>query len=180
LYILRWGSHILERSTPAALIVGGAAVALTLPPVRRGLRATAVLATRGILMVADKISDVGASLQETAEDLIAEAREPVPGPVDSIRDRWASIRNRAKRNHHKLAVTAAGGYHAAKERIGALRENLETLAEEARQNDDEPNPSSPANTVGTENGDGSQFRDSLEADTGDIGKPPKRARAKKD
>lgn len=178
MYILRWGSHILERSTPAGLIVGGAALALTLPPVRRGLRATAVLATRGVLMIADKVNYLGASLQETAEDLIAEAREPISCPVETIRDKWDNFRDRAKQRHRNLAVAAAGGYLAAKERVGTLRENMDTIVEEARQNGDDFKLKEPVNAIENENEEESPMRGGLEADTVDIGKPPRRAKTK--
>lgn len=175
MYILRWGSRILERSSPAGLIVGGAALALTLPPVRRGLRATAVLATRGVLMVADKINYLGATLQETAEDLVAEAREPMPDPADSIRDRWDSIRDRAKQRHRKVAVAAAGSYLAAKERAGAMRDDFETIVEEARQKGDDLHLQ-----VSDEIADAAepQIRDGLEGEPVDIGKSPRWTRTK--
>lgn len=176
--MLRWGSRVLQQSSPAALIVGGAALAMTLPPVRRGLRATAVLATRGVLMVADKINYLGASLQESAEDLLAEAREPMLGAGEAMQDKWDEFRSQAKQRHRKLAVAAAGGYLAAKERVDTLRDNWDSIVEEARQSNDES--IAPDNPAGPENAEESVIQDGLEADVVDIGKPARRTRSKKE
>lgn len=176
--ILRWGSRMLERSSPAALLIGGAALALTVPTVRRGLRATAVLATRGVLTVADRVRDLGTTVQDTAESLVAEAREPMPARA-TIRDRWDTFRERAKRRHHHLAVAAAGGYLAAKERVDSLRDTMEDIVEEARQEDNAANLQDSADRGEAEH-DAEPVRDGLEAAPADGGKPPKKSRSRKE
>ena len=53
--ILSMGAKILSRSSPVLLVGGGAAIVFALPAVRLGLRATLVAATRGALIITDKV-----------------------------------------------------------------------------------------------------------------------------
>lgn len=65
--IIRWGSRLLENSTPFGLFVGVAAAAVALPVVRKGLRCGAVLATRGIYSIIDEAKKARTSLREGGE-----------------------------------------------------------------------------------------------------------------
>lgn len=73
--LMQMGSRLLQRMSPVGLILAGSALVLTMPPVRRGIRAGAVLATRGVLMAVDAIRHTGSVIREEVADITAEARE---------------------------------------------------------------------------------------------------------
>lgn len=74
--ILRFGSNLLARSSPMAIILGGTALALTVPPIRQGLRTLAVAATRGVLSITDEAKRVTSVSRESMEDIMSEAQDP--------------------------------------------------------------------------------------------------------
>lgn len=70
---MRMGARVLERISPLGLIIGGASLALSIPPLRKGLRKVAVMAVGGVMMVADQVQSLMARGREEAKDIIAEA-----------------------------------------------------------------------------------------------------------
>jgi len=52
--ILRWSAQMLENASPAGIIIGGTALALSLPIVRKGLRCAAVATARAVISVIDE------------------------------------------------------------------------------------------------------------------------------
>jgi hypothetical protein len=73
--ILRFGSHLLRRSSPFGIILGGAVLALAIPPVRQGFRTVAVAATRGILSITDEAKKITSTSRENMRDIISEAKD---------------------------------------------------------------------------------------------------------
>lgn len=124
--VLRWGANMIEGTTPAGLIVAGAVLAMASPPVRRGLRSAAVVATRGLLMAAGTLQGAMASMRGNMEEIAVEAKAPVEAAADEpIRERGRmvrSVRNRGRR----MAVSAAAG-------AVAVRDELRSIVDEARQ-----------------------------------------------
>lgn len=72
---MQMGSRLLQRMSPVGLLFAGTALALSLPPVRRGIRSAAVMTTRGILMAASAVQHTGSAIREEIKDIMAEARE---------------------------------------------------------------------------------------------------------
>lgn len=124
--VLRWGSNMIENTTPAGFIIAGAVLAMASPPVRKGLRSAAVMATRGVLMAAGTVQSAMTSMRENVEDFIAEAKEPLDtAPTDAGQVRGGMIRS-ARRRGRRLAVGAAAGAFA-------VRNELRSIVEDARQ-----------------------------------------------
>jgi phosphopantothenate synthetase len=65
---------MLERTSPAGLLVGGAVLALSIPPVRRALRSAAVSITAGMLTLTERVQNMMATGREELEDLVVEAK----------------------------------------------------------------------------------------------------------
>lgn len=72
--IMRWGSQLLRSGSPLTLFIGGAAVAMMIPGVRRGLRSIAVSAAAGALSFADGIRHAGATAHQEMHSIVSEAR----------------------------------------------------------------------------------------------------------
>jgi hypothetical protein len=122
--VLRWGANMLENTTPVGLILAGAVLAMASPPVRRGVRSAAVMATRGVLMAAGAVQTTVAAVREDLEDVVAEAQTPADPASDAAESDCTMVK--AARNHgRRLAVTAAAG-------ALAVRDGLQGIVEEAR------------------------------------------------
>lgn len=63
-----WGARMLGKSSPALLLIGGAALALCSQPVRRGLHRLAVQTTKGILIVNDEVKKLAVKMKEQNVD----------------------------------------------------------------------------------------------------------------
>jgi hypothetical protein len=103
--ILRVGSRIISRSNPVLLVATGAAIALSLPPVRKGLWSAAIFATRSLIKAKEELQSLGSRLQEEAEKLVAEARYN----CDSSRsdcEMIDSMSDSARENGRELVETA--------------------------------------------------------------------------
>lgn len=74
MFIMRSISRIIERTSPTGLIIGGAVLALSLPPVRNLLRSTAVTAIAGALTLSERFQDMLASGRGEMEDIVLEAK----------------------------------------------------------------------------------------------------------
>lgn len=124
--ILRWGANMIENTTPTGLIIAGAVLAVASPPVRRGLRSAAVMATRGVLMAAGTVQGAMASMRGNMREVMDEARQPMESDFDEpVRERSGMLRSARKRGR-RLAVGAAAG-------AVAVRDELRSIVEEARQ-----------------------------------------------
>jgi hypothetical protein len=138
--VFRMGSRMLQRTSPWGLIAAGVALAVTLPPVRKGLRCAAIVTTRGILTVADQAREFAANLQEQAEDIVAEARY---GDECDMQERWDDVLDTARDYHRDLAVSAATAGLAVSEHVGehtnavkkharAVKVHVQGIVEEAK------------------------------------------------
>lgn len=72
--ILRWGSQMLRGVSPLTLLIGGAAVAMMIPGIRRGMRSIAVSAATGALTVIDGIRHAGDTVHQEMQGIVSEAR----------------------------------------------------------------------------------------------------------
>lgn len=157
--ILRWGSGLLERTTPAGLMIAGATLALTLPSVRRGLRSAAVLAARGVLSITDEAMSMKDRMAEDTEDLAGES-----GQKASLKDNWENFKSDVRTQGRRAAVTAAMGALTVSDRAKSFYRDasghIQGIVEEARSGKSQPD--------GMENP--APVRDGLEAEEIDIGR----------
>lgn len=103
---LHWGARMITKSSPALLLLGGAALACCSQPVRRGLHRMAVQATKGILIVNDEVKNLASKSSAT--------------------------RTCPKCHGRRMAVAAVGGVLTVKEKAGAVCNEFSTIIEEAR------------------------------------------------
>jgi len=130
--VLHWGSHILARTTPAGLILTGAAVALASPMVRRGLRSTVLLATKGVLAITDQTKGVIARVKEDAEDFVAEARATEQNTTSELAEKWDQVRHRARRHRRRLIAATATGVVAMSDKAKKLKHEFRDAIDEAK------------------------------------------------
>lgn len=108
--VMRWGASMLQRTSPAGLILLGAGLALAMPPVRRGLRSTAVAAIRGAMTVSESIQETFSGLREGMDDIMTEARGG-----DGADDQPCTFLEAARTHGRRAAVAVAGGAMAARD-----------------------------------------------------------------
>lgn len=141
--ILRFGSHLLSRASPVGIILGGTALALTVPPLRRGLRTVAVVATRGVLSIADEAKRVTAVSRENMESIINEAKDP-DTCCPSCADFTESVTD-LKTGPHRLAVAATMGALTVSDKAKSLykdaSQKMKNIVDEAKNNNLSPDPS---------------------------------------
>ena len=126
--ILRYGTQVIEQATPAGMLLTGAAVALAVPQVRHGFRSAAVLVACGILRAADQVKSTFAHAKEEMSDFVAEAQDK-PSCHD---ENWQSLKDKARKHRHRLAVATAAGVLTVSDKATALREEFESIMEEAK------------------------------------------------
>ncbi|MDF2569347.1 MAG: hypothetical protein K0R55_951, partial [Sporomusa sp.] len=110
--ILRMGSWIISRSSPAVLIASGAALALAVPAVRRGFRAALVTATKGALVISDEVKNLTEKVRVGASDIVEEARQTSCCPCPAIK----SLRSSAKVKGRRMAVATTAGVLSIQEK----------------------------------------------------------------
>jgi len=136
--ILRFGSHLLSRTSPVGIILGGTALALTVPPLRRGLRTVAVLATRGVLSISDEAKRVTKISRENMEDMINEAKDS-DTCCPSCSDFTESVAD-LRTGPHRLAVAATMGALTVSDKAKSLykdaSQKMKNIVEEAKNNND--------------------------------------------
>ena len=126
---IRWGSRVLTRSSPTMLIATGAALALALPPVRKGLRSAAILTTRGFLNITDQIQHIGTTMKEELEDFVAEARESTTQPTDTLSEQFKRLKHGTRSQFRRIAVTVTGGALAASDQAKSLQNKFEEVVD---------------------------------------------------
>jgi len=138
--ILRFGSRLLSNASPVGIILGGTALAMAVPPLRQGLRSVAVVATRGVLSIADEAKRVTAVSRESMEDMINEAKDPdtcFPSCTD-FKESVADLKTQPRR----LAVAATMGALTVSDKAKSLykdaSEQIKNIVDEAKN----PNVSS--------------------------------------
>jgi hypothetical protein len=129
--IFRIGARIISRSSPALLLAGGAVLALTLVPVRHGLRTVAVKATKGALIVGDGVKNLTAKLRAEATDIVAEARQT--SQCSCSDDSLKSLRSCAKVKGRRMAVATTVGVLNMKEKAKSIRDGFTEIVEEAKE-----------------------------------------------
>jgi vacuolar-type H+-ATPase subunit H len=165
--ILHMGSRVISRSSPMLLAVTGTAMAFAFPPVRRGLRSAAVLATKGALIVSDGVKEAAARMRENAESIVQEAREMEDHdcPCTAVKSMGASVKNKSRR----MAVSTTAGLLSMKDRAKSAREELKSIVNEAKERraasfEETAQPAE----MSAEHGEAS-FSDGLETQLPDIG-----------
>lgn len=130
---LRMGSRILGRTSPWGFIAAGAAIALALPPVRKGLRCAAVATTRGVLGIMDQAIEFTSNIREQAEDIMAEARS---GETCNMAKDWEEAFETTKTYPRDLAIGAATAGLAVSEHVGEhakiVKEHVQGIVDEAK------------------------------------------------
>lgn len=118
--LIQMGSRLLQRMSPVGLVLAGSALVLAMPPVRRGIRAGAVLATRGVLMAVDTVRHTGSVIREELEDIAAEARE-TDCPMCSTT---------LEKPHRHLARATSQGLLTVSDKAKALSDKVKRYAED--------------------------------------------------
>ncbi len=126
--------RLLSRTSPSAFLVTGAVLALSFPPVRRGLRSVAVLATRGILSVTDQMKNHHEKLKARMDDIVTEARQPGECPVEAATEKIDTLRRTVKGHGRRLAVATAAGVLSVADKAKPLRDDLRSIVDEAKNN----------------------------------------------
>jgi hypothetical protein len=122
--VLRWGVNIMENTSPIGLVLAGTVLAMASPPVRKGVRSAAVMATRGLLTAAGAVQTTIAAFRENMKDVVAEAQTPADFSSGTAPDS-CTLAKAAKSHGRRLAVTAAAG-------ALAVRDGLHGIVEEAK------------------------------------------------
>lgn len=176
--ILHMGSRMISRSSPILLAATGAVMVLAFPPVRRGLRSAAVLATKGVLMVSDGVKEAAGKVKKNATSILQEAREMQADdcPCTTVKTMGASVKNKSR----KMAVSTTAGLLSMKDRAKSAREGLESIiieAKERRAASLEETNVEPAELSAVQ--EAAPLSDGLEAQLPDIGSnaPPKKRSA---
>lgn len=130
--IMRLGSRIVESGSPVAILATGAAIAVAFPPVRRSLRAAAVLTTRGTLALVDNVKQLGDKIKESTADIVSEAREFDNTPQETISETVDCLKDTAKRHGRRVAVATAAGALALSDKAKSLRKDFNEVVEEAK------------------------------------------------
>lgn len=175
--ILRFGARLISRSSPVLLLAGGAVLALTLTPVRQGLRAVAVQATKGALVVGEGVKNVTARLQAEAAGIVAEARESEPRACGRS---LHSLTTCAKAKGRRMAVATTAGVLAVKEQAEALQGEFKGIVEEAKERRETKPPAAAGGEItdpGLTSTEGlERLPDGLEAPVAEIGPDAPRKR----
>lgn len=130
--ILSFGSRLIQRTSPVGLIAGTVALALAIPPVRRGLRSVAVLAAGGILSASDEAKKLAAQSRESLQDIMSEAKGENCCPSCDFSTEADEVRSAPR----KLAVAATMGVLAARDKaktaIDHASNQFQSIVDEAK------------------------------------------------
>jgi hypothetical protein len=126
--------RLLSKTSPTALLITGAALTLSFPPIRHGLRSAAVLAARGILSITDEMKNHSGKLKEGMNNIVAEARQPIACPVEGAADKIDTLRRKVRTHGRRLAVATAAGVLSVADKAKPLRDDLRSIVGEAKRN----------------------------------------------
>lgn len=126
--ILHYKPRLIRRTTPVGVIFTVAAVALAMPHVRRGLRCAAVLLAGSILQATDQVQATLAHTKAEMSDFMAEAQTK----QCHHDEHWQSLKDTAREHRHRLAVATAAGVLTVSDKATALREEFDSIMEEAK------------------------------------------------
>lgn len=156
--ILRFGSHILRRSSPVGIVLGGVVLALAIPPVRQGFRTIAVAATRGILSITDEAKKITSTSRENMRDIISEAKDTESGCPSC-----SSFTEDLKTKPRRLAVATTMGVLNVSDKAKSIYKDaskqFKSIVDEAKitktftdhpENETEESANSPLNSDDTE------------------------------
>lgn len=123
--VIRWGANAIEGVSPTSVLLAGTALALTFPPVRSSLRFAAVMATRGVLTVADTLQNTVTTLRDGMDTIVAEAKIPTKKSPSNIIGDECTIAKAVKKQGRRLATSAVSG-------VLNVSGELQNIVEEAR------------------------------------------------
>ncbi len=129
---IRFGTRLLSRSSPVLLFVTGAAAALSFPPVRHGIRSAAVMTTKGVLVVADKVKAIGEKMREKVENVATRSGIEEHSHIDEVKEDLDSLGNNLKSRRRRVAVAATAGVLAISDKAKSLRKDFRDIVDEAR------------------------------------------------
>lgn len=139
--ILQWGSRVLTRTSPLGLAVGGAAIALSIPAVRKGLRRTTVIALSGIITATDEAKRLSIQSRQKLHALVDEAKNAEGGKT-SCGELTEKLRSQPRR----LAVSATAGVLAVSDKAKGIANNatheLKSIVADAKSLRDQSSSSS--------------------------------------
>ena len=131
--IMRFGSRVIESSSPFALLATGAALAAAFPPVRRTLRSAAVLTTRGALSITDSVKQLGNQIKINTSGIIAEAREARPlAQGGAVSETLGCFKDSIKNQSRQLAVATTASALTLSDKAKSLKNDFKEVIAEAR------------------------------------------------
>lgn len=113
--ILQWGSRVLTRTSPLGLAVGGAAIALSIPAIRKGLRRTTVIALGGIITATDEAKRLSIQSRQKLHALIDEAKNTEDG-----KNSCGELAEKLRSQPRRLAVSATAGVLAVSDKAKGI------------------------------------------------------------
>lgn len=101
--------RLMGRVSPAILYLTGAAVVISLPPVRRMLRSAAVMTAKGVLAVAGGVKVGQEMVSEKVNDIVEEAKQTDACPEARVAEKIDRLRHKMRHHGRRLAVATAAG-----------------------------------------------------------------------
>jgi len=130
--IMSLGSRLYQAS-PTGVIMAGAALTLALPPVRRGIRSTAIMAARGLYQASNSVSELGSKVKDGFVNIVVEAKHSDQQAVtDPRKERLHNLREKSRFHRRRFAVATASGVLAVADKAKLLRGELQSIIDEAK------------------------------------------------
>ncbi|QJW48651.1 hypothetical protein HA075_25210 [bacterium BFN5] len=125
--VLQWGSRVLTRTSPLGLAVGGAAIALSIPAVRKGLRRTTVIALSGIITATDEAKRLSIQYRQKLHALIDEAKNTEDG-----KNSCGELAEKLRSQPRRLAVSATAGVLAVSDKAKGITNEFKSIVSDAK------------------------------------------------
>jgi hypothetical protein len=130
--IMSLGAKFYQAS-PTGVIIAGAALTLALPPVRRGIRAAAIMTTRGLYQAGNSMSELGSKVKDGFVNIVTEAKQSDQQAVNDLsKERVHNLREKSRFHRRRFAVATASGVLAVANKAKKLRGELQSIIDEAR------------------------------------------------
>lgn len=132
--IFRVGSRIISHTSPAAFVATGAALALSIPLVRRGLRSVAVLAVAGVLGITDSLRNPAPAVKSDIKDDDAETQATKCSHRKTTADKINNLHQSTKLHTRQTAGATVSDALAAAVEAENSHGKFHDIMQEAKEN----------------------------------------------